>query len=205
MIIRDSLGIIVQHDPNNPGYQDGGDSACRTAIMAVSGSLQDAALMHHFFAADGRVIRHPTQPKWSDPNETSRDQLMPVLAARKIGIWCYKSELTFAAYAKRGFFCNKDILLPHIIWFMAGATYSAWRFPLAIVGVPCFALALLLNRWLSNEQNQIASMALAAGPGWTWLYKKLRPTWRAEIMGYWSGWRDQREIGERFCAALDAR
>lgn len=59
MIVRDNLGVIVQHRRKEPEYKDGGDSARSTGLMALTGSKEDIKILHHFEIGHGLLNRHP--------------------------------------------------------------------------------------------------------------------------------------------------
>lgn len=195
-IKRDEFGIICQHDPTNPGYLDGGDSANRTAMMALCGSEQDIKQLPKFIVG-GKLVRHPCQPKWNDPAETSRDQLVPVLAA----LWRSPYQIALNPYFELlrnyRFRINKDVLLPHHrlqtgFWLKADIWWNCKVKP-----------------W--HEQNQIQALCIAAGPEWVKRYVDSHPDFRHATRLYWGGpayapecWRGQAEIGELIIAKLEA-
>ncbi len=82
-IKRDMLGVVIQHDPANVAYADGGDSANRTGILAMCGSLADQRVLPLFEDGNGWMHRHPTQQPWNNPKNCTRDQLIPFVA----GCW----------------------------------------------------------------------------------------------------------------------
>lgn len=201
MIIRDAHNIIVQrswwsNQIDTP--DDGGDSARSTGIMALAGSYTDAILLPLFVLDDGRVVRHPYDPKWSDPALTSRDQLIPVLA----GLHAIKrydlARKVFKAYAKRLFFINWDVLFIASIWHMVLCGRAYWLYFLGAIGYPYLFLSVLFYCWIRpwSEQNQFISMLYVAGRPWLWIYAKLHPDYKKAIRDYWSGWRRLEEIGE---------
>lgn len=107
---RDKYGIIIQTATEDVNYEDGGDSAFSTGLMAFSGSPQDAMLMHEFIVK-GKLVRHPYQPKWDDPKETSRDQVLAFFAGlcggQSLGPERYLVVESCLFYAKRCFVMAK--------------------------------------------------------------------------------------------------
>lgn len=83
---RDATRIIT--DPGGDG--DGGDSAHRTGIVAFCGSRLDQGLLPQFEVQPGIMVRHPTQGKWANPLNCSRDQLLAYVA----GCWrCGRTDI----------------------------------------------------------------------------------------------------------------
>ena len=205
MIKRDSYGIICQHHiyfPENP--IDGGDSASRTGIMALCRSIQDRNLLSSFITDDKKLIRHPNQPRWNDPKNTSRDQLIPFLAG------CWSANAIF--YSKElsksyGFWINKDFLDPAVqlhIQFCAGNWNTKWK----LIGFPWLRASIFWATKIkpSNELNQILCMCIMADverPSYLKLLCESHPDWRKNVTEYWSGWRDQKEIGEAFIECVE--
>jgi hypothetical protein len=128
MIKRDFFSIICQHDPANPEYLDGGDSARATGMMAMAGSTGDQAFLEQFEVKDGYLCRHPYQDllkdetgkvirgDFSNPNNFTRDQLVQffgglnkatqqnTLGLRAIAL----ARRVFWAHARRLFFCQNS-------------------------------------------------------------------------------------------------
>jgi hypothetical protein len=120
----DSYAIIVQKD------MDGGDSLHREGMYAFAkklrydqisnevfiespplrGPASEASALNQFEVEPGIYVRHPDPSKWySNPDTTSRDQLLPVIA------YCAAYEdyprlwRLFKATAKRGFFAQNTL------------------------------------------------------------------------------------------------
>lgn len=195
MIKRDEKGFICQHDLSNPSYMDGGDTACRTGIMSLCEAGQDSELMPKFFFKNTGfigLVRHPFQgPKWNDPKETSRDQLV----AYASGLW---GKYTTLAKELRDFYSsgwiNKDFLAPDVrnhLDLRAGGKGS-W------LGFQWLKMSILWSCKVkpNEEQNQIICMVIVAGGKYKEMYRKLHPDIKKNLMDYWGGWRDQKEIGE---------
>ena len=87
---RDQYGIIIQTAAEDVNYEDGGDSAFSTGLMAFSGSAQDAKLMPEFIV-NGKLVRHPYQSfntgthPHNDPRSVSRDQVLAFFAGLQGG------------------------------------------------------------------------------------------------------------------------
>lgn len=185
MIVRDSYGIIVQQPS-----MDGGDSASRTGIMALCGSIRDQALIPRF--DDPALVRHPYQKQWNDPALSSRDLLVCYSAGAFAGAW----DTRIRTYTRQ-WFINKDFLGLDVRLFLykcAEAAPPVWLELLA----PTF---LFLSVWWNArvkpdaEQNQIVCICIVMGRPWIKLLNKLHPDLPGNITAYWSGWRDQAEIG----------
>lgn len=187
MIVRDEHGIICQGDANDPSYKDGGDSASRTGIMSLN-SLLDSSLLPLFITETNELVRHPTQKKWNDPKETSRDQLVAYFVSIRNSAVAHK-------YAKQ-WFINKDFLSPIVkLHFYKASGFSApiW---LKVLGKIEMALAMYWNTKIKpdEEMNQFTCVCIRLGYARELFVK--HPNLVKNIREYFSGWRDQREIGE---------
>ncbi|HAB99728.1 MAG TPA: hypothetical protein DCE71_07905, partial [Parachlamydiales bacterium] len=82
MIVRDSFGSICQHSKEDPSYCDGGDSAARMGIhhlFTMSEPLENCVILKN---GKHELVRNKYQPpKWDNPKETSRDQLIQFCVA----------------------------------------------------------------------------------------------------------------------------
>ncbi len=230
MIKRDGLGIVVQHNPQNPNYADGGDSASREAILALSGSMIDSLTLHRFeIGTSGLLVRHPTQYPWNNPLNFTRDQLIPYTAALHNNGWAsashtYIAERVFNNLVVRGLFpillfANNverdapgsgpkvpDPLDPAHCLHLAMVSRKKWAILLAYpLGLPWFLLSLLVNRFTPEaEQNALIAMVLTHGTWAVKLYKWSMPDWKDRVLQYWTGWRDQAEIGAAIITKLES-
>jgi hypothetical protein len=157
----DAYALIVQQD------QDGGDTLQREGMYAFGKWLRynknrnvlivdeiparrdPAAIMDKLEVKPGIFVRHPDPWKWySDPDTTSRDQLVPVIA------YCGAYEdyprlwRLFKATLKRGMFAQNtkragdgprswklpDTMIAHLDLFIrAGGPYTMPLYPLLLV------------------------------------------------------------------------
>ena len=203
MIRRDQFGFIVQHDFENPtsDYLDGGDTCSREGIMARTGSTEGMARLPKFVIGK-EVVRHPFQPKFSDPKETSRDAIVCYFVARS------KNEQVADAafhYAD-SWFVNKDFLDPAVKLYLYGACPIDPPLWLRLVGRAYLAGALIWNCYIKpdHEQNQFACICLGMGKPWISFLYRHHPDLNANIRGYWRGWRDQDEIGFKLMETIRA-
>ncbi len=200
MIVRDSLGLIGQHDKNNPEYLDHGDCPSRTGIMAMCGSEQDMNNMTKLIK-EYQLVRHPSQPIHCDPAEMSRDQLIgwsaglnEAFAKKDIEHYCFASVAAGKHASK--WFINKDFLPPDVRlalyraaddpapWYIVLLAYM--QLPLSILWA-CYAKP-------EHELNQIICMLSKYDARWLRVLTKLHPNWVDNLHDYWCGWRDQEEI-----------
>jgi hypothetical protein len=211
MIKRDSHGIIVQHaerGTDDPSYMDGGDSASRTGIMALCGSYADIVRLEDFFIYfDKRYmpVRHPHQNAYNHPKSMSRDQIICLAAGfyRNFGV----RSILYTSFkgwyeTQRGWFINKDILLPSH-WFHiycccnsdrnADLVTILFRYISAVFLFFDVLWSTKIKPW--DEQNQILCILIVRGKKWLKFYCKLHPDWQKATMRYWDSWRDQKEIG----------
>ena len=105
----DNHGLIVQRDHN------GGDTAQREGwvwlgiwvrenVLKISRGINlpidlETTLNLLEVGTSGEFRRHPTQPKWSDPKEFSRDQMVPLIAA--MGVWGQTARVQRSWNARR--------------------------------------------------------------------------------------------------------
>lgn len=213
MIHRDEHGIICQHDIYSEASRlDGGDSASRTAIMAICGSSTDADLLKSFINY-GTMVRHPHQEPWNNPKNCTRDQLIPFAAA--LWAWEMYSESTalLITHSRRRWRCqNTEADIPGTTkkW---GADWLApdHRLHLKLAAGWHLQETSRLERWWldvsifwstkvrpSSEQNQIICQCLVAGKDYVRKYVDMHPNFEGSLRRYWGGWRDQMEIAELF-------
>jgi len=186
-MIRDANGIIMQYDPSNPNPVSGGDSAARTGLAALSGSAQDAALLH-LFVIDKLLVRHPFEAGSNDPTNTSRDQLVPFIAGCKLS---GNVELAKKLRQSYGWRINNDVLDPGVQLHM---DLCSNRTPiLSLLGYPWLILSILWACYIApdHELNQLMSQCLVAGRFYVRLLCRLYPgDWKSNFTTYFNGWRD---------------
>jgi len=201
MIKRDKYNYIGQHNADYPDYLDFGDCARSTGLMAMAGSEIDQKLIDTFVIEELKIVRHPFDPMWNKPEQTSRDQVMAwsaginernvePLAKATCRAACYR----YANY----WFINKDVLLPHYKLALYRASKYNYSIFISILGWPLLLLHILYMCWIkpNAEQNQTIAM-LRHFPLWTRkLYLNLHPNVEKNISDYFDGypWRDQKEI-----------
>jgi len=211
MVIRDDLGIILQHpiDANS-----GGDSSRTTGLMSLFGSTIDQQIVHLFEVPNksGLLTRHPSH--YSN-NCFTRDQAICLLA----GIWksgnYQLARRVFWSHAKRGFFCQnymeqfanaktrvrenkgffgRDPLSPSHIGYLIICARLWFLYPFLLIAFPWFLIDLWYFTRIAprQEQNQIVCMAKVYGCLKLWA--KWHPNWEGSFLSYFGGWRDQIEI-----------
>jgi len=169
----DAYGLIVQQDG------DAGDSLHREAMVAFGRKLiydRDAntamvveapnrepagTIIDKFEVEPGIYVRHPDPTRWSsNPDTTSRDQLLPVIA------YCAAYEdydrlwRLFKAVSKRGFFAQNyvengpgktrrkmpDTMLTHLSFFIrAGGPWTIPLYPVLLLTDSVRLAGTLLN------------------------------------------------------------
>jgi hypothetical protein len=197
MIVRDSYNIIVQHRPEDKTYSDAGDSASRTGIMALCGSVLDQDNMNSWT----HLCRHPYDPEWSDESKMSRDQLV-----------CFAAGITespiqwslLVDIQKLGWFINKDFLSPSVKLYLNKCTNKKSPWWLEILGRANMFVDLIWNTKIKpdGEINQFACMCIVMGPWWSRKLMEWHPCDYANLLIYWGGWRDQIEISTRLTRTL---
>lgn len=203
MIYRDSYGFIVQHSKDDMNYADGGDSCNRDGIMATSGNEQSQFNLPRYII-DGRfVVRHPLQDLWDSPAQISRDAIVAFFSSQSPNLKVRAAALFYAS----SWFCNKDFLSPSVRLYLykcAGVKAP----PLIRFLGPIFLFFDVL--WSTkiepeHELNQIACICLVMGQKWIDRLISWHPNFEENLLGYWSGWRDQKEIGEAFYTEICKR
>lgn len=195
MIVRDK-GLIVQHDKLISDYRDGGDSSRSTGIMALFGSTKDIEMIFYHWISDG-FVRNPDQRHCSNPDDFSRDQLIPLIAGMKRSNVARIVRYEF--WRRRYWFglCpNGDFLGPefYLHMILCGKVWPLyWLVPIL------YPFQVIHILWMTrvmpdHEQNQ--TICLAKISGLLWLWKWLHPDWKKSLRDYWGGWRDQMEIAE---------
>lgn len=191
-------GILGQGDLNDPSYFDCGDSDFKTSISTLGGNEQDKTLIP-VFVINGKLVRHPTDPKWSNPDLTSRDQLIAYVTG------CWASGNAAIVKTLRETYklnINKDILvMPDVQNHMrlCAGLPGFW------LGYAWLNISILYaaNYDKEHELNQLLAMCIVAGPKYVKKLNKEFPTWRENLTEYWSGWRDNKEIGEALIARAE--
>jgi hypothetical protein len=236
MIKRDDIwGIICQHDPSNPSYCDGGDSARATGMMAMTGSTGDQALLEQFEVEQGHLCRHPYQNIYCNVNNFTRDQLVQFFGglgkAIQQNTTGYRSiELArrvFWAHARRGFFCqnthdlkdnkktwwkSRDPLPLSNIGQMIIVAKIYWLYWLLPVCFMWLLLDIVFASFFQNskdENNQIVALCDVYGKYTLKLYCSLDRKWQDKLIEYWgitSGYfRYQPEIGDSIIKYVNER
>ena len=226
-IVKDKFGIVVQHDPNDPKYGDGGDSARSMGIMALVGDVKAQYSLVNFVLPTGHGVRHPFQEENNnnDHRNFTRDQLLPLMA----GLSMRKDFVMFPrklfwSYAKRGFlgqnshdqqgnekpwYRGRDLMHPGHIGFMIQAARLYWLYPLLLLTWPFLILEILFHVVFTRkrESNQLLSMLLVSGTPFLVLYTLLDHEWKTHVLNYWSGYpfRDQAEIGDLLVEVVSRR
>lgn len=199
---RDNFGIMIQTDKDKPDYQDGGDSAFSTGLMAFCGSLQDIQLMPLFITEDHQLVRHPFQSAntgthpHNDPRSVSRDQVIAFFAGLK---YCGDENVKKAClkYAK-GWRVNRDILGPahkYYLYKLAGVEPSTTLAFFAELHQMC---SLVWDCYVkpNSEKNQSIVMNTIFGKRWIKFLYYNHPDLYKNIDVYFNGWRDRAEIGQ---------
>ena len=195
-IIRDKHAIVIQHSKGEIAfsgeskYQDGGDSAARTGILALSMGLDQENLKKFLF--QNGLVRHPFQFDWKDPKKTSRDQVGQACVSD-----CEASREIAAFYCDK-VFINKDICMPDFRMSLYRRAKKKPTLFVALTWLPFMWLSLLWNTKIKplEEMNQFMCQCYRLGGYWTSLFLHLHPDVEKSLRDYWGGWRDQIEIGE---------
>lgn len=185
MIVRDEHDIIVQHPD-----MDGGDSSARMGISAIENE-NDRKKLFMFVTLFG-LVRHPIQEQWDDSEKTSRDQLVQFCVSDS-----FATERAALSYARK-WFINKDFLAPDVKLYLYRCAKLETPLMVKIFGNMFLWISLVWNTKIrpSEEMNQFSCICIKMGPIWCKRFIDWHPNISEAIMSYWSGWRDQKEIGE---------
>jgi hypothetical protein len=227
-IVYDKYGLIVQHDPQDVKYKDGGDTCRSEGLMALAGDYRSSFDLPLFVDEAGLGRRHPFQQQNNndDPRNFTRDQMLCLMA----GLWANMpqhkiAKRLFWSHAKRLFFCQnthdqkgnkkpwyrgRDPLFLHHIGFMIKAARVKplyWFVPLTY---PFMLIELLVNVYITpnREPNQLLAMLSTLGTGWLKLYCRLHPDWKKPLTTYWGNdttFRYQAEIGNKLVTYIENR
>ena len=200
---RDRFGIIIQTDENNPDYEDGGDSAFSTGLMAFSGSKIDMAMMPFFITHDRRIMRHPFQSSntgthpHNDPRSVSRDQVIAFFAGCFIDTTTHKFITEACLKYAQGWRVNRDILGPshkYYLYKLAGVKPSTALTFFAYIHQGC---SILWDCYIKphSEKNQSIVMNTVFGKRWIKFLRNNHPSIYKNVDTYFNGWRDRAEIG----------
>jgi len=192
MIVRDSYGLIVQHRRNDSRYADGGDTASRMGIWNLCHPENQTPLTA-FVRAWRKLVRHPYQEEWDNPDKTSRDQLVCYVAGADIT----SCKIARSAY---WFNINSDILLPDVQLHLSLRADHWTKYLWFIPGTINLYLSVLWACFVKpdHELNQLICV-ISSHPWKRWFFRELNslnPEWSYNLHEYWCEWRDQREICE---------
>lgn len=204
---------------------DGGDSAHLSGLFVISTHYH---IGMHKFLHHGQGIRHPKQFPWTNPNNFSRDQLMPLVAGLYVENKHLEIKKLFFTHMKRLFFCQnidrdipgsskkpyphkvnnkwrifdyRDPLMPHHIYALASAAkINLWPlYPLAIITL---VIEILSFRFTKNA-DQGALIATCYIMKELKLFKKLNPKWNEKLKAYFLGWRRQSSLYDSMKGLLE--
>jgi len=219
---RDIHGIIVQDAKEDPSYQDGGDSAFSTGLMAFGGSKRDFDLMP-LFIQDGQLVRHPFQDAntgtapHNDPKATSRDQVLAFFSGiagknyfntdseDRLKLFMVRTAATNYARSWR---VNSDVLSFSNKLYLykccdVGSLAPLW---LELLGRLNLFIDIIFACFINpkHEVNQITAAACVYGKGWAWLLYKLHPDLFGNLNEYFGGWRNRQEIADAMITKVKA-
>lgn len=198
MIQRDEHNIICQFQQDSDGSTrlDGGDSLNRTSMMAISGSEEDLKLLPLFITSDGLLCRHPFQTQWAGSHLSSRDQVVCALMTGK-----FPEQAKH--YVETGW-VNGDFLDWGVRWAICEVYGFEKPFWVMRLGPTNLKLSMFWNTKIDpdHEQNQFVCICIALGKEYCRELIERHPDIEKNIMEYFSGWRNQPEIGHLFVKKL---
>lgn len=197
MIVRDHLGIIIQHDHADPLYADGGDSSRSTGMLALFGSKEDKIALSFHITAKG-FVRHPRQEKWKDPKDFSRDQLLCLAAGLHASKKSDEVKKHFYRQYWKGICDNGDLLGPEFYFHVILCGRIYWLYFMWPLGILAQVIHIVYTTQIAPRQEQNQTIAMAKVSGLLWLWAWLHPDWKASLDDYWSKYpfRDQKEIAD---------
>ena len=191
MMFRDKYGYPVD------STLDGGDSAVRASILAMSKS-NDRFMVKDYVNHQYLLMRHPSQIPWNNPRNCSRDQtVMLVAGLHSLKHFHEVIEHIFYSTLKRFSFAQNfdkdaigtpkhlpedfaDPILPNVLGMMilGGKVYAAyWFLPV------CWFFHLLFLFGPHTEENQ--TIAECSVYGTLPLYQLIRRKWEPNSFKYW--------------------
>lgn len=219
MLRTDVIGLIGQHDKNDPSYLDFGDSCFKTSMAAIGRLDNYKDLLLSFLVSDGSVIRHPktripdgqnspNMDKWADPKETSRDQLIPYVVA--LYLCGYRSAVRMID-DRYTWFINKDILSPSVQLIKKICAGRTPNWFIKTVGTKMIEVDIWWSTKIrpDHELNQMICVCLVMGKQYIQKLCSQHPDWKKNIRDYYGGpkedegWRDNKEIGEALILVVE--
>lgn len=201
-MIFDYMGL-----PKDTGATDWLDS-CRLAGMMAITKHSDAPKMTSYLILD-QGVRHPS----SNPNNFTRDQLIPLMAGlcsqNKIkeaeGLYgaalfrhCRAQNTHTLDGKEKPWYSGADILTPLHMLVMAKAarkTNYIWE----VLGRLNAVVDVFYNAAFTpeRESNQLICCLYVLGPRWLSFYRLITPKWENSVINYWTGWRGEPELAEK--------
>lgn len=125
------------------------------------------------------------------------------------GSWKYPWPNTFIndkGESEKVLFDFADPLLPDHIWHLILCARIYWLYGFGIIGIPwlCGALYLHCRFDKSNDEGQIISQCIIAGPWFVKKYKQWKPDWKDSLNQYWNIRRQIPEMSDLISKKLDA-
>lgn len=202
MIVLDDHGFPVQHKPAeapNFIYKDGGDSSARSGILSLEYPEHKKNLP--LFIKDGGLVRHPYQTDLvnkyaaNDPRGISRDSVVQYTVG--VDDTMPEAQAVLLNYAEEGRI-NQDFLGSDVRLYLYKAAGKEPPYKLANQGKKWMYISMTWNTEMEpdKEMNPFACMCIRLGNPWAKELVEYHPNIAANIRSYWSGWRDQSEIGE---------
>ncbi len=214
---KDAIGLLMVAQGLNPdgSYErlDGGDSAANTArYVFMVGGLNNVRLLNAFVKGPG-IIRSPTDTNWNKLEQTSRDQVQPLVMA----------SLSVRLHVRNEYFSrvNKDIVTPWFFPSLLGHRPSQYlQDAQDLLSVLVRSVASWVNRDdVGDDLNLTVSLIHAARSRETtlfnsaarWLYPKLKrspfspdESIKNPVARAWA-WYYRRETGNNYEIAEAAR
>lgn len=204
-MLFDSNGL-----PKMSGVSDNMDSAFTAGILATFDETFNKNICLKYVTSPGICVRHLNENVANNPNNFSRDQLVPLisgLAALEADDICYDILI---ACQKRGWLAQnteEDIVGSKKKW-PSGAD---WLSPSArnhlricageapsLIGKAWLVVDILYASYIDkkHEVNQLLCMCAIAGPVYLKLLKTLKKDLEQNIRDYYCGWRNEPELAE---------
>ncbi len=208
---RDQYGIIIQTN-EDPAYEDGGDSAFSTGLMAFADSREDQLLLPKFIIQN-KLVRHPYQQGWNESKNTSRDQVIAFFAGlaaldpQNFDPRAYDILVAACISYAKSWRVNYDILLPDVKLYLYLCARVKPPKLLSVVGKGFAVLSIIWDCFIKphHEMNQSVCKNIVLGEPWIQALHRWHPELENNVAKYFCGFpfRNKSEIGSALTAKID--
>jgi hypothetical protein len=186
--------------------------------MAGSGSLYDTSLMK-LFIKENKLMRHPFQSTntgtapHNDPKSVSRDQVLAFfygLNSDYFKTMTCNQEYEYCMLNKacsdyaNSWFINSDINMPHNRLYLYKLAKKDTPLYIKLLGYPMMFLHLIWACFIKPKAEMCQTLIMCQIFGQWWIDKldKWHPNLSGNIIEYFYGWRNRKEIADKLLANI---